>query len=188
MRRVLASSFTFLVIFCSFAISFRQVYAQAQYNVLQYVLHPTFDYHTLKYPTGLGQLTGCLVIADSGFVSSPFANPCSGPSVARVLTFGVVASIQGPGSGTEESFNEHLTDNFGVDDHPNGRENATWNFKFDFSTSALPNCLPDPTMSLKGFFIATTNMGIRNLICGDCICQDCVNLSLRFPSKSCSNT
>jgi hypothetical protein len=124
----------------------------------------------------------------SGFVSSPFAQPCSGPSVARVLTSGLVVSIQGPGSGTEVQFSDHLTDNFGVDDHINGRENATWNFTFNFSPSGLPNCIPAPGISMKGFYIARTDAGVRNLICGDCICQNCVIISHRFPGRSCSNT
>jgi hypothetical protein len=121
----------------------------------------------------------------SGMVPSPFSTPCTGPSVARVLTSGVVHFVVGPGSGTEEVFSDHLTNQFGVDDHINGRENANWNFAFDFAESALPNCFPPPGLSMKDFFIQSTGTsGIVNIICGDCICVDCVILSHELPGGS----
>lgn len=118
----------------------------------------------------------------SGFVPTPFAQPCSGPPVAGVATSGTVISIQGPGGGTEVIFMNHFTDEFGIDDHVNGRVNATWNFSFDFTPGALPAC--GTGVSMPGIYIAPPPM--VNIICGDCICDSCVILSGQSNHRTCS--
>jgi hypothetical protein len=54
------------IFICAIGFQQRRVYAQSQYNVLQYQLYPSFQYNTLKYPTGLAMVNGALLIADSG--------------------------------------------------------------------------------------------------------------------------
>jgi hypothetical protein len=66
MKRAWFIGFAAVLIICAVTVRFRLVYAQSQNNILQYQLYPTFEYHTLKYPTGLLMSRGTLFIADTG--------------------------------------------------------------------------------------------------------------------------
>ncbi len=90
--------------------------------------------------------------------------PCGGAPLPNVLTSGIVLQVQGPGSGTETFWSGHLTNAFGIDDHPNALTNATWNFSFDASTSPVPAC---GTGFLPNFFVPPSPT--VTLVCGDCI-------------------